>query len=322
MSSGTSTRFVETKQYQRFKEFCDACRQYQYIGLCYGVPGVGKTLSARHYANWDKVIAYNRDKASQPGSVTLAKSRIARRCFTRRKWSNSPGQIDSEISLLRDKLRRLRSRRFVPGARDERIAEVRRQEAEERAALARTDLYYRATTTAARKADAALQRIYDEFTPQIDVRPDPTQLVLVDEADRLKTAALDQLRSIFDQGGIGLVLVGMPGLEKRLARYPQLYSRIGFVHEFKPLSQADVRQLLRERWLPSGVSLPAQAWIDEEAIATLVRIARASSACCTACSPRSVASWKSTCWTGSPRGRRGCQGKPRDWDRITADPVG
>jgi hypothetical protein len=61
---------------------------------------------------------------------------------------------------------------------------------------------------------------------------DPTQLILVDEADRLKIASLEQMRAIFDAGGVGLVLIGMPGLEKRLARYAQFYWRIGFVHEF------------------------------------------------------------------------------------------
>ena len=41
---------------------------------------------------------------------------------------------------------------------------------------------------------------------------DPTQLILVDEADRLKMASLEQMRAIFDTGGIGLVLIGKPGL--------------------------------------------------------------------------------------------------------------
>jgi len=102
--------------------------------------------------------------------------------------------------------------------------------------------------------------------------PDPTTLVVIDEADRLKMTTLEQVRAIFDQGGIGLVLIGMPGIEKRLSRYPQLYSRVGFVHAFRPLSAAEVRGLLQHKWLPFGVTLPEDGIADEEAVAAIIRI--------------------------------------------------
>ena len=101
---------------------------------------------------------------------------------------------------------------------------------------------------------------------------DPMQLLLVDEADRLTTVSLEQLRDLFDHGHFGLVLIGMPGLERRLARYAQLYSRVGFVHEFRPLNATEIRHLLEARWTPAGVELPDAAPFDEEVIATVVRI--------------------------------------------------
>jgi DNA transposition AAA+ family ATPase len=64
----------------------------------------------------------------------------------------------------------------------------------------------------------------------------------------------------------------MPGLEKRLSRYPQLYSRVGFVHAFRPLSPMEVRHLLQDRWLPSGVVLPEDSLADEETLAAIIRI--------------------------------------------------
>src|SRR5580698_4865424 len=70
-----------------------------------------------------------------------------------------------------------------------------------------------------------------------------TTLIVVDEADRLHMNGLEQVRSVFDSGDTGMILIGMPGIEKRIARFPQFYSRIGFVHEFRPLGTAEVQEV-------------------------------------------------------------------------------
>jgi prepilin-type N-terminal cleavage/methylation domain-containing protein len=62
----------------------------------------------------------------------------------------------------------------------------------------------------------------------------------------------------------------MPGIEKRLARYPQLYSRVGFVHEFRALPEGETRRLRQARWHPAGIALPGIA--DESSLAAILRI--------------------------------------------------
>ena len=99
----------------------------------------------------------------------------------------------------------------------------------------------------------------------------PPALILVDEADRLQMNSLEQMRSIFDEGAAGMVLIGMPGIEKRVARFPQFYSRIGFVHEFRALQPTEMTHLLEQHWTPSGVTLPG-APLSPEVIARLIRM--------------------------------------------------
>jgi DNA transposition AAA+ family ATPase len=115
-------------------------------------------------------------------------------------------------------------------------------------------------------------RVAKTYAQKYEETPEPTTLLMIDEADRLKTTGLEQVRDIFDQGDIGVVLIGIPGLEKRLSRYPQLYSRVGFVHAFRPLSAAGVHDLFRHQWLPAGIVLPDEGLHDEAVMASIIRI--------------------------------------------------
>ena len=264
------TDFLVTTEHRRFAEFCDACRRYRYIGLCYGAAGVGKTLSAQHYAHWFGLQAYVRsplpseaDMAAVAGSTTV---------FYTPAVVNAPGRIVQDIQIKRHQLRALAIDIWL---QEQAVQQKARRQVEAR--LRPTKLAVPVV-----HSGNVVQISVSAATPSADIAtayaqkradfPDPTDLIIIDEADRLKTASLEQVRDIFDHGSIGVVFIGMPGIEKRLSRYPQLYSRVGFVHAFRPLSVAQVRDLLQRKWVPSGVTLPGEGIADEEARAAIIRV--------------------------------------------------
>jgi len=259
-SPACAAEIILTKEHRRFAEFCDACRRYRYIGICYGPPGVGKTLSARHYANWPKVDAYWPFVWTSPAALREIMENTT--VFYTPKVVNAPGHIARDIQALRDRLRALNweAQRYQeeaaprrPAPTDDRWGEPSPQQVFTRTAFMRAQM-----------VQAYLQNCLETA--------DPTRLLIIDETDRLKPAGLEQVRDIFDAGDVGMVLLGMPGLEKRLARYPQLYSRVGFVHAFRPLSAEEVHALLVQRWGPAGVVLPEAGWTDDAVLAAIIRI--------------------------------------------------
>jgi DNA transposition AAA+ family ATPase len=227
---GTATEFLVTKEYRRFAEFCDACRRDRYIGLCYGAPGVGKTLSARHYARWDEI-----------GPVVEPRPRA-------RPWPRRPD------------LATCRSIVYTPGV----ATSPREIEHALRGLCAGLDyLVDCARHAAAPAGDGAAYPLPAGAY---------TELILVDEADRLKMPGLEQVRDVYDRSGVGLVLIGMPGLERRLVRYPQLYSRIGFVHHYRALAGEELRFLLAHKWQQLGLTLAPDDFTDAEAVAAIARM--------------------------------------------------
>jgi AAA domain len=95
--------FVVTTEHRRFAEFCDACRRYRYIGLCYGAPGVGKTLSARRYANWTNIEAsLPAREASTEALTALLENHTV---FYTPPVVDTPAQVERDLRGLRSDLR-------------------------------------------------------------------------------------------------------------------------------------------------------------------------------------------------------------------------
>jgi DNA transposition AAA+ family ATPase len=224
----TASEFLITKEYRRFAEFCDACRRERYIGLCYGPPGVGKTLSARHYAQWDMLAPVLRSQRTSLAALCEPAVADCRCLFYTPAVTVTPKQLTQDLQGLLWDLKLA-----VEGALNP-----------------------------------------EEGTNGFNVHttPDRAELLLIDEADRLKMQVLEQLRDIYDRGAFGVVLIGMPGLEKRLARYAQLYSRVGFVHQFRALSAEELQFILTHKWQQLGLTLSPDDFTDAEAIAAIARI--------------------------------------------------
>lgn len=116
------------------------------------------------------------------------------------------------------------------------------------------------------------QHLHPTDTCVIHQRVNFAELIIIDEAERLSNPALEYVRDLFDRKGVGLILIGMPGIDKQMSRYPQLYSRVGFAHQYLPLQNEEMTFVLTRRWKQLGLGLDDADFTDAQAAAAIVRI--------------------------------------------------
>ncbi|GCE29246.1 ATP-binding protein [Dictyobacter alpinus] len=240
---GNPRHFVVTKSYRRFGEMCDACRRARVVGLGYGPPGTGKTGSAKQYAQWSLF------KPFLPESLITFTGRSAMDgMYPYRPFPFASAPLEASIRECRTVL-------YTPPV----SASVARLEKEILSLFAAFSYLVEAATQGHQSKEEFL--VARRFSHLIE-------LLIVDEANRLKDAGVELVRDFADRGEFGLVLLGMPGLEKRLMRAPQLYSRVGFAHEMEPLSDDKTRDFLEKRW-NHRVKPSSEDFTEKEAIATI-----------------------------------------------------
>ena len=184
-------------------EFCEACRRDRYIGLCYGPPGVGKTLSGIHFSRSARILPLDR------WSVRTADGQPLDTIFYTPDVITSPSQIRNDLRRAREIVSSTAQR----PTRDEprtRLEEVRRRDEAWRAEH-RDDFGY--IHGGPVPLTPTYFEVFEECEAKLRLITDPTSLIIVDEADRLTMNGLEQLRSTFDDSGLGMALIGMPGIE-------------------------------------------------------------------------------------------------------------
>src|SRR6266852_4608614 len=247
-NGGKPPSFVETKSYRRFGEMCDGGLRARVVGLGYGPPGTGKTESAKEYAQWNLLKPY------LPESLITFTGRGAMDgMYPYRPFTFASAPLEGSLQKCRTVL-------YTPPV----SASVSRIEKEVLTLFAAFSYLVEAANQRHQGTEEFL--VTRRFSHLIE-------LLIVDEANRLKDAGLELIRDFADRGEFGLVLLGMPGLEKRLMRAPQLYSRVGFAHEMEPLSEEETHDFLGKRW-SHRVKPHSDGFTDKEAIATIVRITR------------------------------------------------
>jgi AAA domain len=177
--------FVVTKAYRRFTEVCDACRRFRSVGLGYGPAGTGKTESARYYAQWEQVESFLPESL-----ITFTGRSAVDEFYPYKPFTFASAQSSASITKCRTV--------FYTAPVAASPSRIERQVL----ALFAAFSYL---------VEAANERHQGKEDFLVTRRSSPfIELLIVDEANRLKDAGLEIIRDLYDKGKFGVVLLGMP----------------------------------------------------------------------------------------------------------------
>ncbi len=98
-----------------------------------------------------------------------------------------------------------------------------------------------------------------EFSPHKYMK-----LLIVDECDRLKPASLEYIRDLYDRSSLSILLIGSPGIERRLQRaaYGQLFSRFSLTYEIGPMTAKEIQTFIEAKWSALGLPMSADTAVS------------------------------------------------------------
>ena len=89
------------------------------------------------------------------------------------------------------------------------------------------------------------------------------EMLIIDEADRLKPETFAEVRDIYDKLGIAVVLVGTDRLEAVIKRDEQVYNRFRACHRFGKLSGKDFQDTV-QAWEDRVLKLPVSSNLNSK----------------------------------------------------------
>jgi len=110
-----------------------------------------------------------------------------------------------------------------------------------------------------RLAERACMLTQEEQSLPVSGRSTVFDLLIVDGGDRLSRQSLEVVWDFFEQSHVGLVVLGLPGWEKRWLNQQALTSRCGALHTLCALGEDEGRHLFEERAQQLGWSVVAGA---------------------------------------------------------------